>query len=283
MAEEFDMEEDLSDVGMEYIVTPAASAVKQEAVEVKSEPSGVKQDGEETGGAGVKREREDVPAAVASAKQPKEEEQEDDERDDEAEYLGTVTCVCHQLTNYTFGKGRHASAKSVRTLRERMIDRKRRYETDGCRLTVAAVLLAHVDGVAHVLLLRKRDEKQRECFGLPQTRIRTGEEATKSLSRSLNKNVSKEQSWTVLAQIGKFVRPEFNAAIYPYELPHVSHPKEVMSLFLVQMERFTAFTVGQSAVVVAVPLTQLYKADSKYGDVIAALPLFLSRFAFVFA
>ena len=101
--------------------------------------------------------------------------------------------------------------------------------------------------------------------------------------RCLNKTVSKEQSWTVLAQIGKFTRPEFNDYVYPYELPHVSHPKETISLYLVQMEPFTAFTVSQSAVMVAVPLMHLYKADKKYGDIVAALPLFLSRFAFVFS
>jgi hypothetical protein len=277
---EFDINEDLSDVGVEYVVTPAAppkddtkpepaaAAVKRELVK---EENGAEE-------ADVKSE-----AKVAKLEETGKEEDDEAPHGEDAEHLGSVTCVCHSLGNYTFGKGRHASAKSKRTFRERMFDHKARYETDGCRVTVQAVLLAHVDGVAHVLVLRKRQDRDTEVYGLPQTRVRTGEDAVKSLGRCLNKTVSKEQSWTVLAQIGKFTRPEFNDSVYPYELPHVSHPKEAISLFLVQMEPFTAFTVSQSAVMGAMPLMQLYKADKKYGDIIAALPLFLSRFGFVFS
>ncbi len=274
---EFDINEDLSDVGVEYVVTPAAAPPIEEP----------KQHAAGEGGA-AKQENvaeEDVKSEAKAAKTEEAGQAEDDEGapGEDTEHLGSVTCVCYSLGNYTFGKGRHASAKSQRTFRERMYDRKARYETDGCRVTVQAVLVAHVDGVAHVLVLRKRQDKDKEVFGLPQTRVRTGEDAVKSLGRCLNKTVSKEQSWTVLAQIGKFTRPEFNDYVYPYELPHVSHPKETISFFLVQMEPFTAFTVSQSAVMVAIPLMQLYKADNKYGDIVAALPLFLSRFGFVFS
>ena len=278
---EFDINEDLSDVGVEYVVIPAATAAAAAAANPPKtehvaavEAEAVKQ---ESGAEG------DVKSEPKAAKTEQAEEEEEENAGDDAEHLGTVTCVCYSLGNYTFGKGRHASAKSQRTFRERMFDRKARYETDGCRVTVQAVLLANVDGVPHALVLRKRQDKDKEVFSLPQTRMRTGEDVVKSLGRCLNKTVSKEQLWTVLAQIGKFTRPDFNDHVYPYELPHVSHPKEAISLFLVQMEPFTAFTVSQSAVMVAIPLMQLYKADKKYGDIVAALPLFLSRFAFVFS
>ena len=204
--------------------------------------------------------------------------------DDVADVAATPL-VIHPLSHYTFGKGGQSSSRE-RTKREKFIGRKALFEREGVRQSVAAVLLTHHSKVPTVLLLRKRDsESGRDTFMLPESRLRPGEDVLSGIVRCLNKrlcgSMDETPSWQCAGLVGKWIRPQFDDFMAPYELPHVSNPKQVLSLYMVQMPTEMAFRINQSAVVVAVPLTQLYNDSRKYGNVIASLPLQLSRFQMI--
>src|SRR5690606_34379939 len=124
----------------------------------------------------------------------------------------------------------------------------------------------------------------KDVFSLPESRLRLGEDVTTGLMRCLVKRLGADTDapgWQCVALAARWTRPQFDKDIYPYTLPHVSNPKQILSVYLMTMPPGMAFKVNQGAVVVAVPLTQLYDDKRTYGPILAHLPAQLSRFAFV--
>jgi cleavage and polyadenylation specificity factor subunit 5 len=219
-------------------------------------------------------------------KEKQEEEPEEEEElieDDLGEHL-PISAVIYPLSSYTFGKGK--AGKPFCTFQKRMIRHKAVYEKEGVRHTVSGVLVCHHQGVLTVLLLKKRDEETgKNVFSLPESRLRPGEDVNTGLSRCLNKKISGSSSsdykWQISGFLGKWVRPQFDDLLFPYDLPHVSSPKETVSIYLIQMPKEMAFNVNQSAEMVAVPVQHLYKDSRTYGNVISSLPVQMARFSFI--
>lgn len=75
-------------------------------------------------------------------------------------------------------------------------------------------------------------------------------------------------------------RPHFTPHMYPYIPAHIasSSVRELRTLFLVHLEPTVYFNVVQEGVeLVAAPLFDLYENTSKYGPIVASLPVLLSR------
>jgi hypothetical protein len=152
---------------------------------------------------------------------------------DGGEHLGMLSVFLHDLGNYTFGDASRGKRRAYRSFAERMIDRKLLYDSEGtARVTVEVVMLAHYNNIPHVLLLRSSNPTiTGTVFALPHTHMRAGEDNLASLNRCLNKLVKTEKQWNVVAQIAKWTRPKFSQRVYPYDLPHASHPKVLICLF----------------------------------------------------
>lgn len=87
-----------------------------------------------------------------------------------------------------------------------------------------------------------------------------------------------------IRQVGEHVaswwRPTFDSPLYPYIPPHVSSPKEVHKLYIVQLQPECTFAVPSNLKLLAVPLFDLYDNASQYGHALSSLPEVLSRFTF---
>lgn len=118
------MDDDDDAVGMEYVVSGQSDAP------VKSEQaSNVEQE---------EQAKEDEPA-----------------NEEVSEYLGMVSLSLCSLGNYTFGTSLRNKKKPWRSFANRMLDRKARYDVEGApRATVEVVMMAHHNGIPHVLLLK---------------------------------------------------------------------------------------------------------------------------------
>ena len=248
MSEEMDLESD-DDIGIEFVV-------KQE--DIAEEP----------------KKEESVVVAEVDDLELKEDEEED---------LGGPSTVIYPLANYTFGKGGQAGSKVSHNFREKMIRRKQMYEKEGVRNTLAALLLAHHYNHPHILMLRKKSpDTGEDVYSLPQRRLRPGEDVVTGLKTCLNEKLSVIQQktpvdWKVCAFLGKMIRPNFDHPIFPYTLPHCSHPKEHISVYLMNMPAITSFSVDPSVDLVAVPLMEVYKNHQQYGDIVSQVPAWLSR------
>lgn len=75
------------------------------------------------------------------------------------------------------------------------------------------------------------------------------------LRRKLEKYLSPESEllrspWEVAECMGTWVRPNFDTVFYPYTPPHITRPKEVKKVFVVQLPENCFFGVRQTVVVV---------------------------------
>lgn len=70
--------------------------------------------------------------------------------------------------------------------------------------------------------------------------------------------------------------------MYPYLPPHVTRPKEVKKLYLIQLPKSKAVSVPKNMKLLAVPLFELYDNSQRYGPQLSALPHYLSRFRWEF-
>ncbi len=196
-------------VGMEYVVSanPPQSNVADEA-------------------AGANKNEEPKAEADTAVSAPKEDEEVDAMDIDTSEHVGLLSVSLYSLNNYTFGNSSR-KRRQWRTFAHRMLDRKIRYDAEGAmRVTVEVVMLAHTNSIPHVLLLRSSNPGvSGTVFSLPHTRVRIGEDNVTSINRCLNEIVKTEKEWNIVAQIGRWIRPDFARHVYPYELPHASHPK----------------------------------------------------------
>ncbi|KAG2487769.1 hypothetical protein HYH03_013614 [Edaphochlamys debaryana] len=119
-------------------------------------------------------------------------------------------------------------------------------------------------------------------FRLPGGKVRRGDDEVETLKRKMTKHLAPDNpalrvQWDVGEVLGCFHRPNFDTAFYPYVPPHITRPKESRKLFVVQLPERCVFAVPKNAKLVAVPLFDLYDNLPRYGPIISALPLLLSR------
>ena len=80
-------------------------------------------------------------------------------------------------------------------------------------------------------------------------------------------------------EAGKWWRPYFDSPLYPYVPAHCTKPKEVCTVYVVQLpERQGYFDVPRNYRLVAVPLWLMHDNKQNYGTTVSALPALLSRF-----
>ena len=81
----------------------------------------------------------------------------------------------------------------------------------------------------------------------------------------------------IVDYLGCWWRPDFDDQTVPYIPSHVTKPKEVRKIFVVQLpEKFTFHVPAQEKPVV-VPLYSLYDNAQEYGQILSSIPSMLSR------
>lgn len=165
----------------------------------------------------------------------------------------------------------------------RMARQKEKYEQEGMRRTVEAVLLVHQHNHPHILLLQIGNT----FFKLPGGRLKPGEDEVDGLKRKLTKKLAPMYSnyqldWEVSELLCQWWRPNFETVQYPYIPPHITRPKECRKIFLVQLPERCVFAVPKNLKLLAVPIFDLYDNTSQYGAPISSLPHTLARFNFTY-
>jgi len=187
----------------------------------------------------------------------------------------------YPLSNYTFGT-KDAIIERDTSVTQRFQRMREEYEHVGMRRSVEGVLLVHEHGLPHVLLL----QLGQAFFKLPGGELQPDEDEIEGLKRHLTETLGRQdgvkQDWHVEDTIGQWWRPNFEPPRYPYIPAHITKPKELMKLYLVQLPEKALFAVPKNYKLVAAPLFELYDNSNGYGPVIASLPQCMSRFNFVY-
>ncbi|CAD5207372.1 unnamed protein product [Bursaphelenchus okinawaensis] len=185
----------------------------------------------------------------------------------------------YPLTNYTFGTKEPQSERdnSVQARFQRM---REEYDKIGMRRSVDAVLLVHEHNLPHVLLLQIGST----FFKLPGGELRVDEDEVEGMKRILTETLGKDETsasqWVIEDVVATWWRPNFDPPRYPYIPAHVTKPKEITKLFLVQLPEKALFAVPKNFKLVAAPLFELFDNSTGYGSLISSLPVNLSRFSF---
>jgi len=187
------------------------------------------------------------------------------------------------VENYTFGikEPQHEKDASVQARLTRM---KEKYESQGLRRSVEAILLVHQHNHPHVLLLQIGNT----FFKLPGGRLRPGESEIEGLKRKLINKLAPshvpnyQPDWEVGELVCAWWRPNFETLQYPYIPAHITRPKECRKLFVVTLPEHCIFAVPKNLKLLAVPLFELYDNAQRYGPIISSIPVMLGRFGFVY-
>jgi cleavage and polyadenylation specificity factor subunit 5 len=98
------------------------------------------------------------------------------------------------------------------------------------------------------------------------------------LSRRLAPADVPQPDWEIGECISTWYRPHFETTMYPYIPPHITNPKEIKKIFLVQLPQKQTFAIPKNMKLLAVPLFELYDNVNRYGNLICSLPVALSKF-----
>ena len=197
---------------------------------------------------------------------------------------GARTLHVHPLSNYTFGS-KSAKDEKDATVAEAMLRYKDKYEKEGLRRTVEAILLVNQHAHPHVLLLQSGGGPGGgvPTFKLPGGRLRHGEGEVAGLQRKLHNKLSPAQGslrheWECGDCVAQWCRPGFEPNYYPYLPAHVTRPKETRKIYTVQLPEKCFFAVPKNLKLLAVPLFELYNNEARYGAIIASIPYLISRY-----
>lgn len=118
--------------------------------------------------------------------------------------------------------------------------------------------------------------------------MKAGETELECLKRKLDQRLAPEPSsglpapeWKIVELAGVFYRPNFKAAIYPYQVPHITETKETQKLFVVTISGESIFEFPANYGIELVSLMDLLDEAKHFGPVAASIPFLLSRFQFV--
>ena len=158
----------------------------------------------------------------------------------------------------------------------------KRWLNEGMRRTVRAVFITHNQGVPHVIVLKQTTPEGVAQF-LPGGKLLEGESDREGLSRYLRSVIMKDKSsdsceWKVGELLGKFYRPEFDDRVYPYLPPHVTRPKEEISVFQVVLPPRCVFALRDGVTVSAIAVHDILKSPEIFPSLVACLPQLISRF-----
>lgn len=159
----------------------------------------------------------------------------------------------------------------------------KRWLLEGMRRSVRAVFVTHLDGVPHFVILQQQTQTGPYKF-LFGGKLNEGESERDGLTRQLRSFIMKDKSsdsceWRVGDVLAKFYRPEFDERVYSYISPHVTRPKEEITLFQVILPPRCVFGLREGVSIAAVPIHDIFKNPESFPTVIAALPQLVSRFS----
>jgi Nucleotide hydrolase len=143
-------------------------------------------------------------------------ETKDDSQPEQVSLLSGLveTMNIYNLDGYTFGTKAEGNAKSG-SHAARMRRMREQFEQAGQRRTVHGVLLAHLHGHAHILLLQQ--ETQQSVFKLPGGKLKVGEDEADGLARKLTKNLAPVNApppdWLIGETIAMWWRPNFETYV----------------------------------------------------------------------
>jgi cleavage and polyadenylation specificity factor subunit 5 len=118
--------------------------------------------------------------------------------------------------------------------------------------------------------------------------MKQNETELECLKRKLDQRLAPEPSsglpapeWKIVELAGVFYRPNFEASLFPYQVPHVSETKEIKKLFVVTIGGDCVFEFPANYGIELVSLMDLLDNSKRFGPVASSIPLLLSRFQFV--
>ena len=195
---------------------------------------------------------------------------------------GARTIHVHPVGAYSFGV-KQARPEKDATVAEAMLRHKAKYEKEGLRRHVEAILLVNQHNHPHVLLLQSGGGGAPATFRLPGGRLRHGEGEVEGLQRKLHNKLSPAEAslrkeWECLDCVARWCRPGFEPNYYPYLPAHVTRPKETRAVFVCQLPEKALFAVPKNSKLLAVPLFELYGNEARYGAIIASIPHLISRY-----
>ncbi|KAK0334465.1 hypothetical protein LTR91_016911 [Friedmanniomyces endolithicus] len=196
----------------------------------------------------------------------------------------------YPLSNYTFGV-KETQPEEDPSVKDRLRRLEEHYEKHGMRRTCEAVLVCHEHNHPHVLMLQIANA----FFKLPGDYIPHDSDEIAGFKTRLNDRLSPPSTsslsardtpasadWTVHSTLAQWYRPNFETFMYPYLPPHVSRPKEVKKLYLIELPRTKVLSVPKNMKLLAVPLFELYDNSQRYGPQLSAIPHYLSRLRWEF-
>ena len=172
---------------------------------------------------------------------------------------GSRAIHVYPVSNYTFGSKASKPDKDA-TVAEAMMRLKDKYEREGMRRTVEAILLVNQHDHPHVLLLQRTMPGGGVEYKLPGGRLRHGEGEVAGLQRKLHNKLSPaEQSlrvsdWECGDCVARWCRPAFEPNYYPYLPAHVTKPKESRTVYIAQLPERCKFAVPKNLKLLAVSL-----------------------------
>jgi cleavage and polyadenylation specificity factor subunit 5 len=151
-----------------------------------------------------------------------------------------------------------------------------KFQVEGLRRVVEAVLLVHIKGHPHVLLLNNQN-----YFSLPGGKLKPGEDEAAGLKRKLNTKLGAVEGnqieWEIGEVLANWWRIGLEPVFFPYLPAHATKPKEVRKIFLVHLPEKCTFYHPENLELTAVPLMDLYNNAEGYGNILSAIPAILSR------
>mmetsp|Transcript_50234 Transcript_50234/g.92810 ORF Transcript_50234/g.92810 Transcript_50234/m.92810 type:complete len:203 (+) Transcript_50234:115-723(+) len=164
-----------------------------------------------------------------------------------------------------------------------IVRRKKKYEREGMRRTVQAVLLVHMHGHPHVLALSGRSDGD-GSYRLPGGTLQPGESEREGLNRKLKRLIFNADptavcEWKVGELMAIWWRPSFDDVAYPYLPPHVTRPKECVKIYQVTLPAQCVLAVVPEEKLVAVPFFDLFGDAMTYGPVLGSIPQLVSTYA----
>ena len=188
-------------------------------------------------------------------------------------------------SNYVHTQGGPSRKHQDQSPQAKLQRMKARFEAHGAIRSVEGVLLVHLHGHPHVLLL-ETTVGTNSVFRLPGGKCRGDEDDAQCLVRKLHKKVfgrtddaaaASEPPFRVGELLATWCRPNFDPLMYPYKPAHVTAEKETRSLYAVHLDAEATMRIPSEYGLVAVPLFELFDNAARFGAVIAGIPHNVSR------
>lgn len=193
------------------------------------------------------------------------------------------TIRLYPLSNYTFGT-KETQLEEDSSVLARLKRLEEHYTAHGMRRTCEGILVCHEHNHPHVLMLQIANA----FFKLPGDYLPADADEVEGFCARLNERLAptnpsaSDTDWDIGDTLAQWWRPNFETFMYPFLPAHVSRPKELKKLYLINLPAKKVLSVPKNMKLLAVPLFELYDNTPRYGPQLSAIPHLLSRYRFEF-